>query len=144
MQRNERVTFQYSIQNLQCAGGVFVQVENEKEVVIKLYGKDGALLTYKQQKAIEQVYMSESFYYVCEKEMGRNNLVHVSLQEYIEAVLEHIDIEKIQTQKFHLLINKRNDMLQQLLMLFLQRLGCTVTWIYAGNKRSCESFDEIK
>ncbi|MCV5433579.1 hypothetical protein OFN37_31155, partial [Escherichia coli] len=93
-----------------------------KEVIIKLYGQDGAQLTYKQQKAIEQVYMSESFYYVCEKEMGRNKLVHVSLHDYIEAVLERIDIEKIQKQKFHLLINKRNDMLQHLLMLFLQRL----------------------
>ncbi|MGQ0517959.1 sugar phosphate nucleotidyltransferase, partial [Bacillus sp. D-CC] len=56
--------FQYSIQDLQCAGGVFIQLENEKEVVIKLYGKDGVQLTYKQQKVIEQVYMSESFYYV--------------------------------------------------------------------------------
>ncbi|TCJ85776.1 UNVERIFIED_ORG: mannose-1-phosphate guanylyltransferase/phosphomannomutase [Bacillus cereus] len=127
--------FQYSIQDLQCAGGVFIQVENEKEVVIKLYGKDGVQLTYKQQKAIEQVYMSESFYYVCEKEMGRNKLVHVSLHDYIEAVLERIDIEKIQKQKFHLLINKRNDMLQHLIMLFLQRLGCTVTWIYAGEQK---------
>lgn len=127
--------FQYSIHNLQCAGGVFVQVENEKEVVIKLYGKDGMLLTYKQQKAIEQVYMSESFYYVCEKEMGQNTPVHVSLNDYIEAVLECIDIEQIQKQKFHLLINKRNDMLQHLLMLFLQRLGCTVTWIYAGEQK---------
>ncbi len=72
--------FQDSIQDLQCAGGVFIQVENEKEVIIKLYAKDGAQLTYKQQKAIEQVYMTESFYYVCEKEMGRNELVHVSLQ----------------------------------------------------------------
>ncbi len=79
--------------------------------------------------------MSESFYYVCEKEMGRNKLVHVSLHNYIEAVLERIDIEKIKKQKFHLLINKRNDMLQHLLMLFLQRLGCTVTWIYAGEQR---------
>ena len=42
--------FQYSIQDLQCAGGVFIQVENEKEVIIKLYGQDGAQLTYKQQK----------------------------------------------------------------------------------------------
>ena len=66
--------------------------------------------------------------------MGRNKLVHVSLHDYIEAVLERIDIEKIQKQKFHLLINKRNDMLQHLLML-LQRLGCTVTWIYAGEQK---------
>ena len=41
--------FQYSIQDLQCAGGVFIQVE-KKEVIIKLYGQDGAQLTYKQQK----------------------------------------------------------------------------------------------
>ena len=97
MQRNERITFQYSIQDLQCAGG-FSFKRKKKKIVIKLYGKDGAQLTYKQQKAIEQVYMSESFYYVCEKEMGRNKLVHVSLHNYIEAVLERIDIEKIKTE----------------------------------------------
>ncbi|WP_264448232.1 sugar phosphate nucleotidyltransferase [Bacillus cereus] len=126
--------FQYAIHNLNCAGGVFIQVESDRGIVIKMYGRDG-MLSYKQQKMIEQLYMSESFRYVCEKEMGRSKQVHVSLNNYIEAVLEHIDIEKIQKQKFHLLINKRNDMLQQLLMLFLQRLGCTVTWIYAGEQK---------
>lgn len=127
--------FQYSIQDLQCAGGVFIQVENEKEVIIKLYAQDGAQLTYKQQKAIEQVYMSESFYYVCEKEMGRNKLVHVSLHDYIEAVLERIDIEKIQKQKFHLLINKRNDMLQHLLMLFCKGLDAQLRGFMQVNRR---------
>lgn len=127
--------FQYSVHHLQCAGGVFIQVENENEIVIKLYGQAGMPLTYKQQKEIEQIYMSELFYYVQEKEMGRNKLVHVSMNEYIEVILEHIDIEKIQMQKFHLLINKRNDTLQHLLMLFLQRLGCTVTWIYASEQK---------
>ncbi|PEA27110.1 nucleotidyltransferase [Bacillus cereus] len=126
--------FQYAIHNLNCAGGVFIQVESDRGIVIKMYGRDG-MLSYKQQKTIEQLYMSESFHYVCEKEMGRSKQVHVSLNNYIEAVLEHIDIEKIQKQKFHLLINKRNDMLQQLLILFLQRLGCTVTWIYAGGQK---------
>ena len=119
---------------MQCAGGVFIQVENENEIVIKLYGQAGMPLTY-SEKEIEQVYMSELFYYVMEKEMGRNKLVHVSMNEYIEVILEHIDIEKIQMQKFHLLINKRNDTLQHLLMLFLQRLGCTVTWIYASEQK---------
>ncbi len=78
--------------------------------------------------------------------MGRNKLVHVSMNEYIEVILGHIDIEKIQMQKFHLLINKRNDTLQHLLMLFLQRdLVVLITWIYASEqKRSRESFDEIK
>lgn len=127
--------FQYAIHNLQCAGGVFVQVESERGIVIQLYGKEGSFLTYKQQKEIEQVYMSESFYYASEKELGRNKLVHVSANNYVEAVLERIDIETIQKQKFHLLINKRNDMLQHLLMIFLQRLGCTVTWIYAGEQK---------
>ncbi|MBG9577944.1 hypothetical protein ABE42_01575, partial [Bacillus thuringiensis] len=66
---------------------VFIQVENENEIVIKLYGQAGMPLTYKQQKEIEQVYMSELFYYVHEKEMGRNKLVHVSMNEYIEVIL---------------------------------------------------------
>ena len=55
--------FQYSVHQLKCAGGVFIQVENENEIVIKLYGQAGMPLTYKH-KEIEQVYMSELFYYV--------------------------------------------------------------------------------
>ena len=136
--------FQYSVHHLQCAGGVFIQVENENEIVIKLYSQAGMPLTYKQQKEIEQVYMSELFYYVHEKEMGRNELVHVSMNEYIEVILEHIDIEKIQMQKFHLLINKRNDTLQHLLMLFCKDLVVQLHGFMQANKRSCESFDEIK
>ncbi len=89
--------------------------------------------------------MSESFYYVCEKEMGRNKLVHVSLHNYIEAVLERIDIEKIKKQKFHLLINKRNDMLQHLLMLFFAKARMhSYVDLCGRTKGSCESFDEIK
>lgn len=42
--------FQYSVHHLQCAGGVFIQVENENEIVIKLYGQAGMPLTYKQRK----------------------------------------------------------------------------------------------
>ena len=42
--------FQYSVHHLQCAGGVFIQVENENEIVIKLYDQAGMPLTYKQQK----------------------------------------------------------------------------------------------
>ena len=87
--------------------------------------------------------MSESFYYVCEKEMGRNKLVHVSLHNYIEAVLERIDIEKIK-QKFHLLINKRNDMLQHLLMLFAKTRMHSYVDLCGRTKGSCESFNEIK
>ena len=127
--------FQYSVHHLQCAGGVFIQVENENEIVIKLYGQAGMPLTYKQQKEIEQVYMSELFYYVHEKEMGRNKLVHVSMNEYIEVILEHIDIEKIQMQKFHLLINKRNDTLQHLLMLFCKDLVVQLHGFMQANKK---------
>ena len=42
--------FQYSVHHLQCAGGVFIQVENENEIVIKLYGQAGMPLTYKHKK----------------------------------------------------------------------------------------------
>ena len=79
--------------------------------------------------------MSELFYYVHEKEMGRNELVHVSMNEYIEVILEHIDIEKIQMQKFHLLINKRNDTLQHLLMLFCKDLVVQLHGFMQANKK---------
>ena len=79
--------------------------------------------------------MSELFYYVHEKEMGRNKLVHVSMNEYIEVILGHIDIEKIQMQKFHLLINKRNDTLQHLLMLFCKDLVVQLHGFMQANKK---------
>ena len=78
--------------------------------------------------------MSESFYYVCEKEMGRNKLVHVSLHDYIEAVLERIDIEKIQNRSSTFLLI-REMICYNIYLCFLQRLGCTVTWIYAGEQK---------
>ncbi|KFN03858.1 nucleotidyltransferase [Bacillus clarus] len=127
--------FQYAIHDLACAGGAFVRLESGKGIVIQLYGEEGIRLTYKQQKELEQLYMSELFPYASNKEIGRNKRVHVSLEQYVESVLKQIDVENIKKQAFHLLINKRNDMLQSLLMSFLQKLGCTITWIYASEQK---------
>ena len=88
--------------------------------------------------------MSELFYYVHEKEMGRNKLVHVSMNEYIEVILGHIDIEKIQMQKFHLLINREMIRCNIYLCSFYKDLVVQLHGFMQANKRSCESFDEIK
>ena len=66
--------------------------------------------------------------------MGRNKLVHVSLHDYIEAVLERIDIEKIQNRSSTFLLI-REMICYNIYLCFLQRLGCTVTWIYAGEQK---------
>ncbi|KEK26199.1 sugar phosphate nucleotidyltransferase [Bacillus gaemokensis] len=134
-QKMNESAFQYAINEMECAGGVFFRLEREQGLVIQLYGEQGKRLTYKQQKEIENVYMSEAFHYVYDKEIGRNEMVHVCLENYVEAVLEHLDVTKIQKQQFHLLINKRDEMFQPILMSFLQKLGCTVTWIYAGEQK---------
>ena len=66
--------------------------------------------------------------------MGRNKLIHVSLHDYIEAVLERIDIEKIQNRSSTFLLI-REMICYNIYLCFLQRLGCTVTWIYAGEQK---------
>ncbi|MDM5189979.1 sugar phosphate nucleotidyltransferase [Bacillus sp. DX4.1] len=127
--------FRYTISELGCSGGVFVRQEQEEGIVIELYGRQGTRLSYKQQKEIEHLYMSESFHYVYNKEIGRNEVVHVCLEKYVEKVASYLDIASIQKQQFHLLVNKRDEMFQPLLLSFLQKLGCTITWIYADGQK---------
>lgn len=127
--------FRYAINELECAGGIFIRFEQEEGIVIQLYGKEGIRLSYKQQKEMEHLYMSEAFHYVYDKDMGRNETVHVCLEKYVESVLVYLDIETIQKQTFHLLINKRDEMFQSLLISFLRKLGCTITWVYASEQK---------
>ena len=134
-QEMDESPFQYAIHELECTGGVLVRLEKGKVIVIQLYGKEGLRLTYKQQKEIESLYMSEAFHYAYDKEIGRNKPVQVSLENYVESVLEHVDVAEIQKQQFHLLINKRDDMSQPLLISFLQKLGCSITWVYAREQK---------
>ncbi|WP_459499428.1 sugar phosphate nucleotidyltransferase [Bacillus sp. C1] len=127
--------FRYAMNELGCAGGVFIHFEPKEGIVMRLYGKEGIQLSYKQQKELEHLYTSEAFHYVYDKEIGRNEIVHVCLEKYVESILAFLDIEAIQKQTFHLLINKRDEMFQSLLIPFLQKLGCTITWIYAGEQK---------
>ena len=127
--------FQYTIHEKACTGGVFVRLEQEERLVIQLYGAGGMKLSYKEQKEIESLYMSESFRYVYDTEIGKNETIHVCLEKYVDAALEHLDVLTIQKQQLHLLINKSDNMFQALLQLFLQKLGCTVTWVYASEKK---------
>lgn len=127
--------FQYAIHELGCAGGVFIRFEQGEGIVMQLYGKGGIQLSYKQQKELEHLYTSETFRYVYDKNLGRNETVHVCLEKYVESVLEHLDIETICKQSFHLLINKRDEMIQPLLISFFKKLGCTITWIYANEQK---------
>ena len=88
--------------------------------------------------------MSESFYYVCEKEMGRNKLVHVSLHNYIEAVLERIDIEKIKNRSFIFLLIREMICYNICLCSFAKARMHSYVDLCGRTKGSCESFDEIK
>ncbi|MEN1934780.1 sugar phosphate nucleotidyltransferase [Paenibacillus sp. 102] len=127
--------FQYAIHELGCAGGVFIRFEQAEGIIMQLYGQGGIRLSYKQQKELEHLYTSEAFHYVYDKDMGRNETVYVCLDKYVEALLAHLDIETIRKQTFHLLINKRDEMIQPLLISFLKKLGCTITWIYANEQK---------
>lgn len=127
--------FQYTIRKLECIGGAFICFTKDQDMRIRFYGKEGRQLTYKQQKEIENLYMAENFRYVSEKEIGENQIIQICLEDYVTAVLEYIDVENIQAQQFHLLINKMDCLLQPLLLSFFQSLGCSITWVYAQERK---------
>lgn len=66
--------------------------------------------------------------------MGRNKLVHVSLHDYIEAVLERIDIEKIQNRSSTFLLI-REMICYNIYLCFLQRLDAQLRGFMQVNRR---------
>ena len=114
----------------------FIQ-ENENEIVIKLYGQAGMPLTYKQ-KEIEQVYMSELFYYVMEKEMGRNKLVHVSMNEYIEVILSILISRKYRCRSFIFLL------IREMIRCNIYLCSSAKTWLYSYMDLCKRTKDHVK
>ncbi|PGZ98811.1 nucleotidyltransferase [Bacillus pseudomycoides] len=127
--------FRYAVGQTNVVGGVFFYKGQDEKLVIQFYNEEGMGLTYKKQKEIENLYMAESFRYVDCKKIGNNEVIHICSEMYIESALQLIDVPAIKKQTFHLLINKWDELLQSLLLSFLQKIGCTVTWIYAVEKK---------
>lgn len=127
--------FRYATEQTNVVGGVFFYKGQDEKLVIQFYNGEGMGLTYKKQKEIENLYMAESFRYVDCKKIGNDEVIHVCSEMYIESALELIDVPAIKKQQFHLLINKWDEMFQPLLFSFLQKIGCTVTWIYATEQK---------
>ncbi len=127
--------FRYATEQTNVVGGVFFYKGQDEKLVIQFYNEEGMGLTYKKQKEIESLYIAESFRYVDCKKIGNNEVIHVSSEMYIESALKLIDVPAIKKQQFHLLINQWDKMFQPLLFSFLQKIGCTVTWIYAEEQK---------
>lgn len=127
--------FRYAVGQTNVVGGVYFYKGQDEKLVIQFYNEEGMGLTYKKQKEIENLYMAESFRYVDCKKIGNNEAIHVCSEMYIESALQLIDVSAIKKQTFHLLVNKCDEMFQSLLLSFLQKIGCTITWIYAAEKK---------
>ncbi|CAM4130926.1 nucleotidyltransferase [Bacillus manliponensis] len=134
-QEAHEACFRYAVEKMNVAGGVFIYRGNDEKIVIELCDENGMGLTHKKQKEIENLYTAESFRYVESKKLGSNEIAYISAQSYVNEALDCVDVEAIRKSRFHLLINKWDETLQPLLLEFLQKLGCTVTWVYATDQK---------
>ena len=93
---------------------------------VKCIAPDGTELPRNEEEKIEEIFFSSRFRLVSWKDVGRYTIAHGANEEYIEAVLSHVDVEKIRERKFTVVIDCANGASCFTSPYLLEKLGCRV------------------
>ncbi|MBO9129634.1 sugar phosphate nucleotidyltransferase [Bacillus sp. 165] len=128
--------FRYVISKEQVAGGIFVSMnkgEESEQITIRFYNEHGESISSRTEKEIQTIYTAEAFRHVEPMRIGRNMQGGLYEGQYVHSLLEHIQVELIQSERFHLLVNQVDSPFQETVLAFFQMLGCSLTWVYSHN-----------
>ncbi len=131
--------FRYAALMEDVAGGVFLSVlqhEDEEKMIVRFYDQDGYPISVRMEKEIESIYMSELYRHVSVTSIGINAEANINEEQYVYSLLRSLNRSLIRNEKFHLLVNKTENPFHNIVLSFLQLLGCSLTWVYSQANES--------
>ncbi len=93
---------------------------------LKCIWRDGTELPREEEEKIESIFFSSNFRIVSWKEVGKYMSQCGANEEYIEAILSHVDVEKIKKRRFTVALDCANGASCFTTPYILERLGCRV------------------
>ncbi len=124
-------TLQFAVKNHKIDGAVIVTASHNPPEYngIKVVWSDGIELSREQEIEIENIFFDENIAYVKWDKIGKTSELHGIVDEYIEAIKEHVDVTRIAKKHYHVVVDAANSVGNLTAPRLLRELGCKVTTI---------------
>jgi phosphomannomutase/phosphoglucomutase len=125
---------QYAVKNHNVDGAVIVTASHNPPEYngIKVVWNDGIEISREQEIEIERIFFDGKTKYVQWNRIGKTKPLQGIIDEYVEAVKRHVDVEKIAEKHYHVVVDAANSVAALAVPKLLRDLGCRVTTINAN------------
>ncbi len=125
---------QYAVKNHRTNGAVIITASHNPPEYngIKVVWNDGIELSREQEIEIENIFFDEKVHYAEWNEIGALQTISGIIDEYVDAIKKHIDVAKIASKHFHVVVDAANSVAALAIPKLLRELGCKVTTINAN------------
>ncbi len=122
---------QYAVKTHKVDGAVIITASHNPPEYngIKVVWKDGIELSREQEIKIENIFFNKNFRLAEWHKIGTVQKLHEIIDEYIEAIKNHIDISQIAEKKYHVVVDAANSVGNLAAPRLLLDLGCKVSTI---------------
>ena len=125
---------QYAVKKNGADGAVIITASHNPPEYngIKVVWNDGVEISREQEIEIENIFFDDKLAYARWSHIGTTRDLPMIINDYVEAVKEHVDIEKIREKNFHVVVDPANSVGALAAPKLLRDLGCKVTTINAN------------
>jgi phosphomannomutase/phosphoglucomutase len=127
-------TLQFAIKNHRMDGGVIITASHNPPEYngIKVIWSDGIEISHEQEAEIEDVFFNNKTSFVEWNKLGTTQELPGVIDEYVEAIKNHVDVARIADKHFHVVVDAANSVGGLTGPRLLRDLGCKVTSINAN------------
>jgi len=125
---------QYAVKHHKKDGAVIITASHNPPEYngIKVVWKDGIELSREQEIVIENIFFDENIRLAEWDRIGATRQLSSVIDEYIEAIKQHVEVPRIAKKHFHVVIDPANSVGSLATPQLLQNLRCKVTTINAN------------
>jgi phosphomannomutase/phosphoglucomutase len=122
---------QYAVKNHKIDGAVIITASHNPPEYngIKVIWNDGIEISREQEIEIENIFFEETIAYADWDKIGKKSELQGIIDEYIEAIKQHVNVAKITKKHFHVVTDAVNSVGNLTAPRLLRELGCKVTTI---------------
>ncbi|MBC7131333.1 phosphoglucosamine mutase, partial [Candidatus Bathyarchaeota archaeon] len=126
-------TLQYAVKTHNVDGGVIITASHNPPEYngIKVLWDDGIEISREQELEVEKIFFDKKISYSEWNAIGEIQPIEGIIEEYIEAIMQHVNVSKIASKRFHVVVDAANSVSALTVPKLLRNLGCKVTTINA-------------
>jgi phosphomannomutase/phosphoglucomutase len=124
-------TLQYAVKKHKIDGAVIITASHNPPEYngIKVIWNDGIELSREQEIEIENIFFEEEMEYADWNKIGKTSELQGIIDDYVEAIKQHVDVAGITKKHFHVVVDAANGVGNLTAPRLLRELGCKVTTI---------------